>query len=103
MIAARDVDAVVAVTPPSLNLEIARYCAQEGKPLLVEKPLARNKAEAYEILKVMDSAGVSLTVGQTLRYNPVIRALRGCLPEMGRMYSFSFNQRLEPSTLVWHD
>lgn len=103
LIAAPDVDAVVAVTPPSLNLEIARHCARLGKSLLIEKPLARNQAEALEILQTMEAAGVPLTVGQTLRYNPVIRAMRAGLPEMGQVYSFSANQRLEPSTLAWHD
>ncbi|MDP3478382.1 MAG: Gfo/Idh/MocA family oxidoreductase, partial [Desulfoprunum sp.] len=103
LIAAADVDAVVAVTPPSLNLDIARHCAQAGKPLLVEKPLARNVAEAGQILQIMDAAGVPLTVGQTLRYNPVIQALRAGISKMGPLYSFSANQRLEPSILAWHD
>ncbi len=103
LIAAADVDAVVAATPPSLNLEIAGHCARQGKPLLIEKPLARNVAEARQILQIMDAAGVSLTVGQTLRYNPVIQALRADLSEMGQLYSFYANQRLEPSTLAWHD
>ncbi len=51
----------------------------------------------------MDAAEVPLTVAQTLRYNPVIQALRQRLPEMGELYSFTANQRLEPSTLAWHD
>ena len=28
-----------AVTTPNLNLEIARFCAEQKKPLLIEKPL----------------------------------------------------------------
>lgn len=103
LVAEPHVDAVIAVTPPALNLEVARCCARFGKPLLIEKPLARNVAEAAEILKVMDAAGVPLTVGQTLRYNPVIQALRAALPGMGQLHSFCANQRLEPSTLAWHD
>jgi predicted dehydrogenase len=103
MIAAPEVDAVAAVVPPSLHLEIARACARERKPLLLEKPLARNAAEAKAILQIMDAAEVPLTVAQSLRYNPVIQALRQRLPEMGELYSFTANQRLEPSTLGWHD
>lgn len=103
MVASPDVDAVVGVVPPLMNLEIAKVCAEQHKPLLLEKPLARNSAEAWEILQVLDSAGVPLTVGQTLRYNPVIQALHQRLPKMGKLYSFAVNQRLEPSLLTWHD
>ena len=103
LVAEPQVDAVVAATPPSLNSDIARWCARFRKPLLLEKPLARNVAEAAEIVRLMEAAGIPLTVGQTLRYNPVIEALRAALPEMGQLHSFSANQRLEPSTLAWHD
>lgn len=99
----RDVDAVIAVTPPGLNLDIARECAVNGKSLLLEKPLARNSGEAKEIVKVMEESGCALTVGQTLRYNPVIRKLQEDLPTMGKLHSFAVNQRIEPSTLAWHD
>lgn len=97
------VDAVIAVVPPSLNLEIARRCAEAAKPLLVEKPLARNSKEATEIISIMAAAGCPLTVGQTLRYNPVIRRLQQKLPLLGTLHSVAVNQRLEPSTLAWHD
>jgi predicted dehydrogenase len=103
LVAEPDVDAVISVTPPVLNLEVARECAKLSKPLLIEKPLARNVKEAEEILRIMAAAGASLTVGQTLRYNPVIQALRAALSGMGQLYSFYANQRLEPSTLTWHD
>lgn len=98
-----DVEAVIAVAPPVLNVDIARRCAALGKPLLMEKPLARNGREAAEIVSVMAAAGCPLTVGQTLRYNPVIQALKKQLPELGTLHSFAVNQRIEPSTLDWHD
>ncbi|MHB1350541.1 MAG: gfo/Idh/MocA family oxidoreductase [Desulfobulbus sp.] len=96
------VDAVIAVVPPALNLEIAGCCAAEGKPLLLEKPLAASGAAAAAIVELYAARGLPLTTGQTLRYNPVIRKLREQLPSVGRLYSFSANQRLEPSTLDWH-
>jgi len=98
-----EVDALVAVTVPSLNLDIARLCARHGKPLLLEKPLAGNARDAEEIVRVMAAAGCLLTIGQTLRYNPVIGSLRKQLPRLGRLYSLAVNQRIEPSTLAWHD
>ncbi len=96
------VDAVIAVVPPALHPEIARACVAAGKPLLLEKPLAVSMAAAREIVALFRQHDLPLTVGQTLRYNPVIRLLRGRLPEIGRLYSISANQRIEPSTLEWH-
>lgn len=99
----KNVEAVIAAAPPSLNLEIAKKCVAANKPLLIEKPLARNCKEAAEIVSLMQNARLALTVGQTLRYNPVIKSLKSRLRDMGTLFSFSANQRLEPSTLAWHD
>ena len=102
-VAAPEVDVVIAVTPPHLNLAIASACAHFGKPLLLEKPLARNVSEAEAIVAVMRQAACPLTIGQTLRYNPVIQSLTRFLPTMGRLHTFYANQRIEPSVLAWHD
>lgn len=102
LVADPEVEAVVAVVPPALNPDIARLCAAAGKPLLIEKPLAVSSAAAAEIVALFREAGVPLTCGQTLRFNPVVRALRRQLAEIGTLFSFSANQRLEPSSLAWH-
>lgn len=103
LVASGEVDAVVAVVVPSLHLEIAHHCAAYRKPLLLEKPLARNATEGAEIVRIMAAAECPLTVGQTLRYSPVIEALRHQLPQLGTLHSLAVNQRIEPSTLGWHD
>jgi predicted dehydrogenase len=96
-----DVDAIVCAVPPSLNLEIAKGASRAGKPLLLEKPLATTSKEGNELVELMNGSGVKLTVGQTLRYNPVIRKLREELPGQGKLYTVYANQRLEPSDLSW--
>lgn len=95
------VDAVISVTPPSLNVDVARQCVASGKPLLMEKPLAVDLAAGAEIVDLFHRAGVPLTVAQTLRYNAVIQALRGSLAKVGTLYAFSACHRLEPSSLSW--
>lgn len=97
------IEAVIGVVPPGINLEIAQLCADLNKPLLLEKPLARTGSEAMEIVTLMGESAAALTVGQTLRYNPVIKELGSRLTGMGRLHSFAVNQRLEPSDLDWHD
>ena len=95
------VDAVICVTTPNLNLEIACFCAEQKKPLLLEKPLTTDFSTAKEIVALFDRVSLPLTIGQTLRYNSVILALRDNLSTMGRLFSLCASQRLEPSTLSW--
>ncbi len=97
------VEAVISVVPPALNLAIARACAQWNKPLLLEKPLAESAASAAAIVQLYQKCNLPLTVGQTLRYNQVVRVFKERLPLIGTLHSFSANQRLEPSTLSWHE
>ncbi|MGI6656994.1 MAG: Gfo/Idh/MocA family protein [Desulfobulbus sp.] len=98
-----EVDCVIAATPPAHNGEIGAACARAGKPLLMEKPLAVSVREAEALVEHFDRAGVGLTVGQTLRYNPVIRLLREQLPTIAPLCGLTANQRLEPATLAWLD
>lgn len=98
-----DVEAVITVLPPMLNLEISRAVVAAGKPLLIEKPLAGTVADGKKIVALCHDKNIPLTVGQTLRYNLVVMRLKESLPRLGRLYSFYANQRLEPSTLAWHE
>lgn len=103
LVADPEVEAVITAVPPTLNGQIARECVAAGKPILIEKPLAVSGKEAAEIVSMFRKARISLTVGQTLRYNPVILSLKARLEGMGTLFSFAANQRLEPSPLPWHD
>ncbi len=103
LVADDTVEAVIGVVPPAFNLDIARACVDAGKPLLLEKPLAANRVDAEAIVSLCERAGLPLTVGQTLRYNQVIQIFRRQLPDLGPLYTFSANQRIEPSTLDWHE
>jgi len=101
LIRASDVDAVIAVTTPNLNLAIARQCSAVNKPLLVEKPLSINGKDAASMLAV--TRNIPLTVGQTLRFNPIINGLKKHLPDIGSVHSFHASQRLEKTLHSWLD
>ena len=101
LISSSEVDAVICVVPPALNKEIAHQCSRHGKPLLIEKPLSINSTDGSEIVRIMHEASLPLTVGQTLRYNPVVQKLRDELPQQGKLYTAYANQRLEPSDVEW--
>jgi predicted dehydrogenase len=97
------IDAVIATLPPGLNREVATACARAGKSLLLEKPMAISVRDAEGIREDFFRTGLSLTIGQTLRYNRVISMLRDHLGKIGPLYGFTANQHLEPATLPWLD
>ena len=95
------VDAVICVTTPNLNPEIARFCAEQKKPLLIEKPLTTDFYAGRELVELFDRLSLPLTVCQTLRYNSIILALRDNFSAMGKLFSLCATHRLEPSSLSW--
>lgn len=97
------VDAVIAAVPAGLHQSAALACAAAGKPLLLEKPLARSTAEGLEICEAFEAAGAPLMVAQTLRFDPLLRALRERRAELGELVGFAFEQRIEPRGLPWED
>lgn len=97
------VECVVAAMPPIYNQEIAAACVATGKPLLLEKPMAVSVAAAAAINQLFVDQALPLTIGQTLRYNPVVNLLRDQLPGIGALHSFAAHLRLEPASLDWLD
>jgi len=70
-----DIDIVSIVTPPSTHGEIACRAMEEGKNVLIEKPMAINLKEAKEIIKKRDETGKVATVNYMMRFNPMVMAL----------------------------
>jgi len=65
-----EVDAVYVATPPSSHLEYALAVAQAGKPVYVEKPMARTYAECQTMIAACEQAGVPLFVAYYRRMLP---------------------------------
>jgi predicted dehydrogenase len=97
------VEAVVAVVPPTLHPPIAAAVAAVRKPLLIEKPLATTGAAARDIVRALGAAGVPTLMAHTLRWNPVVHAIREQLASLGPLRALFLNQRFEPSPLAWLD
>ena len=68
--------AVVAV-PTSAHHDVASRLIDRGVHVLVEKPISRSVDEARDLVDRADVANVTLMVGHSERFNPVIRALDG--------------------------
>lgn len=65
-----EVTAIYIATPPGSHLEYTRLAAQAGKPVYVEKPMARNFAECQAMLEACREAGVPLFVAYYRRAMP---------------------------------
>lgn len=64
------VDAAILCTPTPIHAAQAIQCMKAGKHVQVEIPLADNWADAREVYRVQQEAGLICMVGHTRRFNP---------------------------------
>ncbi|GAA2108825.1 Gfo/Idh/MocA family oxidoreductase [Microlunatus panaciterrae] len=74
-----EVDAVYVATPPDSHLDYALRVAAAGKPVYVEKPMARTAAECEQMITACEAAGVPLFVAYYRRAMPRFRTVRELL------------------------
>ena len=87
--------AVLIVTPPSLNLPIALEAIHHGKAVLLEKPLALNQTQGRQIVEAATKANIPFMTAQTLRYEPAIRQLQGIASSLGQWQYLVCTMRFE--------
>lgn len=79
LIAAGAADAVILATPNQLHVQGGLACVRAGLPVLVEKPLATDVAEARVLVEAAEAAGVALLTGHHRRHNPLIAAAKAMI------------------------
>lgn len=67
-----DIDAIVVATPPETHFDVTAEAIAAGKHALVEKPMATNTADAMELVRMAEAAGVVLAAGHTFAYNAAV-------------------------------
>ena len=70
------VDFAIVVTPPNARAEILRPLIAAGKHILLEKPVARDGAEARAVVEICEDAGVTLGISFQRRFHPSMIELR---------------------------
>ena len=71
-----DLDAVYVATPNDSHAALVAACADAGKHVLCEKPMARTTAEATSLVKACRTAGVRYATAFDQRFHPGHARLR---------------------------
>jgi predicted dehydrogenase len=79
--AAANADALNIVTPTTTHFEIAKALLQQGKHVLVEKPMTDSSAQAAELVQLALQKNCVLQVGHVERFNPIFKYLEKAAPE----------------------
>jgi predicted dehydrogenase len=69
-----EIQMVIVATPPSVRIELIQTLAKAGKHILLEKPVARNLAEATQVVKICADAGVTLGMVFQHRMRPASKS-----------------------------
>ncbi|HEX3818307.1 MAG TPA: Gfo/Idh/MocA family oxidoreductase [Chthoniobacterales bacterium] len=73
------IDAASVATPTVSHFEIGCALLEQGKHLLIEKPIANDTAQATALAEMATARQLVLQVGHVERFNPVLRALEARL------------------------
>ena len=79
--AANSADALNIVTPTVTHYELAKKLLQQGKHLLVEKPMTDDSAQAGDLVQLAQQYKSVLQVGHVERFNPVFKYLESVASE----------------------
>lgn len=74
-----EINAIYIATPPDSHLEYTLKAAAVGKPVYVEKPMARTYAECLQMIEACEKAGVPLFVAYYRRYLPKFLKIKALL------------------------
>ena len=83
------------IAPPAAHLPLVRLCAARRLPMICQKPLAPGFAEAEEIVRTAEAAGVPLIVHENWRFKPWFREAGRLIAAgaLGRLYGLAFRMR----------
>ncbi len=71
----KKVDAVTVAAPTRYHYDIAKHCLEEGKHVLVEKPITTNIEQATELFNIAEKKNLILHIGHVERFNGAVQEL----------------------------
>ena len=81
MLEKEDIDVIAIATESGYHPEIAIYCMNKKKHIIVEKPMALSTEDADKMIKCAKDNNVKLCVSHQNRFNKPIQQLRSAIDE----------------------
>ncbi len=84
------IEAVHIATPNETHFFLAKDALKHGKNVLLEKPMALNSSEAFQLARLAEVNGSVLLVGHIFRFNNALHKVKNLLNEeiLGELYYF---------------
>ncbi len=84
------IDAVAIATPVATHYDLARRAIEQGRHVLVEKPLTTSVAESEHLVDLADKHRVTLMVNHTFIYTGAVRKMKELVAAgtLGDLYYF---------------
>ena len=100
-----EIEIVDIAVPPDIQLEVVRAAVRRKhlKGILAQKPLGMNYAEAVEVVRLCDDAGITLAVNQNMRYDQSVRSCQALLRAgvLGEPVLGTIDMRAIPHWMPW--
>jgi UDP-2-acetamido-3-amino-2,3-dideoxy-glucuronate N-acetyltransferase len=95
-----EINAIIISTPAETHYDLARAALENGKHVLVEKPLALFVDQARELHAMAENLGKVLMVGHLLLFHPAIRKIKSMIDDgtLGRL-QYIYSNRLNLGTV----
>ena len=95
MLVRENPDFVDVVTPPETHLEIGRFIAELGIPVICQKPLAPTYKEAQELVTILGKKSIPFMVHENFRFQPWHREIKKLLDDdkIGPLNHLHFRMR----------
>ncbi|MBZ9673914.1 Gfo/Idh/MocA family oxidoreductase [Mesorhizobium sp. B3-2-1] len=74
-----DIDAIIMALPPQFHADLAVRAVENGKDVLVEKPIALTVPDAERSVQAAKENGRVFMVGHVLRFHPAFETLKGLI------------------------
>jgi UDP-N-acetylglucosamine 3-dehydrogenase len=81
----KEVDCVTIAAPTDLHFNIVKDCLENGKHVLVEKPIADTSEKAKQLVEIADKNDLILSVGYIYRFNNSIIRLKEIMNKIGKI------------------
>lgn len=80
------VDAIVVAVPTSLHFPVVKDALEQGKHVLVEKPVTLTPRDTKELVDLAKEKNLILSVGYIYRFHPVVRELKRRLQDVKNIH-----------------